>query len=135
MNTARLAGPDANIFAVGDPDQGSIAFGEPRAPPSTFQQTFPSTKLVVLEKNRRSTTPILRTAFALIDQNPPVAAKYSNGALDYKRLPLQSSREEEALKAGLRLPSTPVQAIILTSRMPKERTSSADPRPAKENEM
>jgi DNA helicase-2/ATP-dependent DNA helicase PcrA len=114
---ARLTGPDANIFAVGDPDQGIYRFrGASSAAFELFQQTFPSTKLVVLEKNRRSTTPILRTAFAVIDQNPPVAAKYSNGALAYKRLPLQSSREEEALKAGLRLASTPVQAIILTSR-------------------
>jgi ATP-dependent DNA helicase UvrD/PcrA len=114
---ARLTGPDANIFAVGDPDQGIYRFrGASSAAFELFQQTFPSTKLVVLEKNRRSTTPILRTAFAVIDQNPPVAAKYSNGALAYKRLPLQSSREEQALKAGLRLASTPVQAIILTSR-------------------
>ena len=114
---ARLTGPDANILAVGDPDQGIYRFrGASSAAFELFQQTFPSTKLVVLEKNRRSTTPILRTAFAVIDQNPPVAAKYSNSALAYKRLPLQSSREEEALKAGLRLASTPVQAIILTSR-------------------
>ena len=114
---ARLAGAEGNIFAVGDPDQGIYRFrGASSAAFELFQRSFPSTRLVVLEKNRRSTTPILRTAFAVIDQNPPVAAKHSNGALGYKRAPLQSAREEEALKVGRQIASPPVTAIILTSR-------------------
>jgi superfamily I DNA/RNA helicase len=43
-----------------------------------------------------------------------VAAKDSTGA--YQRLPLQSAREEEALNAGQKLASLPVEAVILTSR-------------------
>lgn len=114
---ACLAGQEANIFAVGDPDQGIYRFrGASSAAFELFQHSFPSTKLVVLEKNRRSTTPILRTAFAIIDQNPPVAAKHSNGTLAYKRTALVSAREEEAVKAGQQLPSSPVTAIIMADR-------------------
>jgi DNA helicase II / ATP-dependent DNA helicase PcrA len=113
----RLAGPDANIFAVGDPDQGIYRFrGASSAAFELFQRSFPTTKVVVLEKNRRSTTPILRTAFAVIDQNPPVAARQSNGVLAYTRTPLQSAREEDALKAGRQIATAPVIATILTSR-------------------
>lgn len=114
---ALLAGPDANIFAVGDPDQGIYRFrGASSAAFELFQHRFPSTRVVALEKNRRSTTSILQTAFAIIDQNPAVAAKHSNGSLGYKRSPLQSAREEEALKAGQSLASPPVTAIILADR-------------------
>ncbi|HZQ93990.1 MAG TPA: ATP-dependent DNA helicase [Candidatus Sulfotelmatobacter sp.] len=113
----RLAGSQGNIFAVGDPDQGIYRFrGASSAAFELFQRNLPGTRLVVLEKNRRSTTPILRTAFAVIDQNPPVAAQHSNGTLAYKRTPLQSAREEEAREEGQELPSPPVEAIILTSR-------------------
>ncbi|MFL6445680.1 MAG: ATP-dependent helicase [Candidatus Sulfotelmatobacter sp.] len=112
---SRLAGPEANLFAVGDPDQGIYRFrGASSAAFELFQRSFPSTRFVVLEKNRRSTTPILRTAFAVINENPPVAAKDSTGA--YQRLPLQSAREEEALNAGQKLASLPVEAVILTGR-------------------
>src|SRR3954464_13210018 len=45
---ARLTGSNANIFAVGDPDQGIYRFrGASSAAFELFQQTFPSTKLVV----------------------------------------------------------------------------------------
>jgi DNA helicase II / ATP-dependent DNA helicase PcrA len=112
----RLAGPEGNIFAVGDPDQGIYRFrGASSAAFELFQRNFPASRLVVLEKNRRSTTPILRTAFAVIDQNPPISA-HSNGALAYKRTPLQSAREEEALKTGQELASPPVSAVILADR-------------------
>ena len=114
---SRLAGPEANIFAVGDPDQGIYRFrGASSAAFELFQRSFACTRFVVLEKNRRSTTPILRTAFAVIDQNPAVAAKDSTGARVYQRVPLQSAREEEALNAGQKLASPPVEAVILTSR-------------------
>src|SRR5438270_10095713 len=50
----RLAGPEGNIFAVGDPDQGIYRFrGASSAAFEVFQRNFPATKLVVLEKNRR----------------------------------------------------------------------------------
>ncbi|HLZ41926.1 MAG TPA: ATP-dependent DNA helicase [Candidatus Sulfotelmatobacter sp.] len=114
---ARLAGPGGNIFAVGDPDQSIYRFrGASSAAFELFHRNFPAAKLVVLEKNRRSTTPILRTAFALIDKNPPVFANQAHSSLRYDRAPLQSAREEEATKSGIQLPSPAVEAIVLNSR-------------------
>jgi DNA helicase-2/ATP-dependent DNA helicase PcrA len=114
---ARLAGANGNIFAVGDPDQAIYRFrGASSAAFELFDRHFPGAKRVVLEKNRRSTTPILRSAFALIDKNPPVFAKHADGKLAYRRAPLQSAREEEAAKAGLQLPSPPVAVVVLASK-------------------
>ena len=114
---SRLAGTAGNIFAVGDPDQAIYRFrGASSAAFELFQRNFPNAKMVVLEKNRRSTTPILRTAFTLIDKNPPVFAKHPDGALAYRREPLQSAREEEAAKAGSQLSSPAVTLVILTCR-------------------
>jgi len=114
---ARLAGADGNIFAVGDPDQAIYRFrGASSAAFELFHRHFPNPKRVVLEKNRRSTTPILRSAFALIDKNPPVFAKPADGALAYHRTPLQSAREEEAAKAGTQLVSLPVSVVVLTTK-------------------
>ena len=59
----KLAGDESNVFAVGDPDQAIFRFrGASSAAFGLFQHQFPAAKLVVLEKNRRSTTPILRCA-------------------------------------------------------------------------
>jgi superfamily I DNA/RNA helicase len=119
---ARLAGPEGNIFAVGDPDQAIYRFrGASSAAFELFDRHFPNAKRVVLEKNRRSTTPILRSAFALIDKNPPVffgqtAASQPNAATVHRRAPLQSAREEEAASAGMQLPSPPVSVIVLTTK-------------------
>ncbi len=66
-----LAGEECNVFAVGDPDQAIYQFrGASSAAFELFQRKFPSTKLVALERNRRSTTPILKCAFAVISRNP-----------------------------------------------------------------
>src|SRR5579872_2147456 len=114
---ARLAGSEGNLFAVGDPDQSIYRFrGASSAAFELFDRHFPNARRVVLEKNRRSTTPILRSAFALIDKNPPVFAKHSGGKLAYHRTPLQSAREEEAAKAGTQLASSPVAVVVLTIR-------------------
>ena len=118
---ARLAGADGNIFAVGDPDQAIYRFrGASSAAFELFHRHFPSAELIVLEKNRRSTTPILRSAFALIDPNPPVFARHpgghSGGALAYRRAPLHSAREEEAEKAGVPIASPPVSVVVLATR-------------------
>ncbi|MGA1985389.1 MAG: ATP-dependent DNA helicase [Candidatus Sulfotelmatobacter sp.] len=113
----RLAGADGNIFAVGDPDQAIYRFrGASSAAFELFDRHFPNSKRVVLEKNRRSTTPILRSAFALIDANPPVFARHPDSALSYRRAPLQSAREEEATKAGTQLASPPVSVVVLTNK-------------------
>jgi DNA helicase-2/ATP-dependent DNA helicase PcrA len=114
---ARLAGSAGNVFAVGDPDQAIYRFrGASSAAFQLFQRHFPTTGLVVLEKNRRSTSPILQSAFALIAKNPPVFAARRDGKLAYQRAPLQSAREEAAAKTGKELPSPPVAAIVCSCK-------------------
>jgi ATP-dependent DNA helicase UvrD/PcrA len=119
---ARLTGEDANIFAVGDPDQAIYRFrGASSAAFELFHRHFHAPKLVILQKNRRSTTPILRNAFALIDKNPAVFAKHSDAkhgdaAFAYRRTPLQSAREEQATAEGRTLASAPVSMVVLASK-------------------
>src|SRR5262249_42726772 len=55
-----------------------------------FQKHFPAVKFVTLEQNRRSTSPILRCAFKVIDQNPAIMA---GGGI--QRKPLISARERD----------------------------------------
>ncbi len=112
---ARLAGADGNLFAVGDPDQSIYRFrGASSEAFELFHRNFPAAKRVVLEKNRRSTTAVLQTAFAVIDENPPIFAK--GGAFAYQRVALQSARDEEAAKAGKARSSSPVTAVILKDK-------------------
>ena len=107
-----LAGADANIFGVGDPDQAIYRFrGASSAAFHLFRRQFPQTKLVVLGRNRRSLVPILQCAFAVVDKNPPVFAAKQHDALAYQRTPLQSAREEDGHKKGKPLPSPPVEAV------------------------
>jgi DNA helicase-2/ATP-dependent DNA helicase PcrA len=114
---ARLAGEEANIFAVGDPDQAIYRFrGASSAAFELFRRHFPSPRLVVLEKNYRTTTAVLRNAFALIDKNPPVFARHQDGTLAYKRKPLVSTREEQAANEGLPVAIAPVSVVVLTSK-------------------
>ena len=114
---AALAGHEGKIFAVGDPDQSIYHFrGASSAAFELFHRQFPATKLVVLGNNWRSTTPILRSAFALIDKNPPAFAANTNGAIAYRRSPLQSAREEEATREGTLLPSPPVAVVSFAGK-------------------
>jgi DNA helicase-2/ATP-dependent DNA helicase PcrA len=114
---AALAGTEANIFAVGDPDQAIYRFrGASSAAFHLFRRHFAQTKLVVLGKNRRSTTPILQCAFAVVDKNPPVFRTGEPAAFAYRRTPLQSAREEEASHQGKPLPAFPVEAISFGGR-------------------
>ncbi|HYA23969.1 MAG TPA: ATP-dependent DNA helicase [Terriglobales bacterium] len=112
----QLAGDEKNIFAVGDPDQAIYRFrGASSAAFALFQHTFPGARIVALEKNRRSTTPILKCAHALISKNPE-AFSGMHQTLRYKRSPLISAREEETAKEGRTLPSLPVEAVLSTGK-------------------
>ena len=90
-----LAGAEANVFAVGDPDQGIYRFrGASSGAFELFQQHFPQSKLVVLSRNRRSTTPILQCASVVIAENPEFDLQIEGAR--YRRAPLISARDEEA---------------------------------------
>jgi DNA helicase-2/ATP-dependent DNA helicase PcrA len=108
-----LAGGEANVFAVGDPDQAIYRFrGATTGAFEQFQKHFPAVKFVTLDQNRRSTSPILRCAFTVIDHNPPITA---GGHL--QRKPLTSARE--AANSGLKrdpveLVYTPLQFSVET---------------------
>lgn len=100
-----------NVFAVGDPDQGIYRFrGASSGAFELFQKHFPDAKLVVLSKNRRSTTPILKCAHALIAANPEFTLHA--GATQYRRSPLTSTRDEEQPQKAA--PRPLVEAVCVT---------------------
>jgi DNA helicase-2/ATP-dependent DNA helicase PcrA len=112
---AALAGTDANVFGVGDPDQAIYRFrGASSAAFHLFRRHFPEAKLVVLGKNRRSMSPILQCAFSVVDKNPPVFG--AGDTLAYRRTPLQSAREEDARNEGKLLANFPVEAVAFAAK-------------------
>ncbi len=116
-----LAGDERNVFAVGDPDQAIYRFrGASSAAFGLFHRHFPGARLVVLEKNQRSTTAILQCAFALIDKNPPVFSGFSEftaSTLGYKRTPLKSARDERAgVEGKTSPPNVAVEVVALSGR-------------------
>ncbi len=116
---SKLAGEPSNIFGVGDPDQCIYRFrGASSAAFQLFRHHFPETQLVVLGKNRRSTSPVLQCAFAIVDKNPAVFTSNGSGpgAIVYRRAPLESAREEDAFTAGKALATSPVEAISFAGK-------------------
>lgn len=105
----QLAGEELNIFAVGDPDQAIYRFrGASSAAFELFHRHFPGASLVVLEKNRRSTAPILNCAFAVVRLNPELSGPERT---KYHRSRLVSARDEEAARSGRTMQSTAVEVV------------------------
>jgi len=119
-----LAGASANIFIVGDPDQAIYQFrGASSEAFSLFTRHFPAAKVVVLGKNRRSLSPILRCAFGIVNENPPVFAD-KGSAISYKRSPLESWREAEGDARDGAIVAPPVE--IITWRDKSKDVEAAD---------
>jgi len=113
----KLAGVERNVFAVGDPDQAIYRFrGASSAAFGLFHEHFPEARMVVLEKSRRSTSAILKSAFALISKNPDVFPAAQGPGSTYQRSPLISAREEEAARSGTALPALPVDTVVLGAK-------------------
>ncbi|MGB9234299.1 MAG: ATP-dependent DNA helicase [Terriglobales bacterium] len=112
---AEADGAEKNLFVVGDPDQAIYMFrGASSEAFSLFLRHFPSAKLVALGNNRRSLLPILRCAFGIMKENPPVFAATASGKanrISYQRTPLESWREEHAREQGEALAPLPVEIV------------------------
>ncbi len=114
-----LAGSAANVFAVGDPDQAIYQFrGASSEAFTLFVKKFPATRVVALERNRRSRSPILRCAFGIVNDNPPVfpqtlSLKGNSIAcqISYQRTPLESLRDAEAKEKGETTPAPLVEIV------------------------
>lgn len=110
----KLAGAEANVFAVGDPDQGIYRFrGASSGAFELFQKHFGNSQLVSLSKSRRSTTPVLKCSSALIAENPDFALQ-TDGA-QYRRVPLISARDEHNKEEAAR--RSPVEVVLFNNNL------------------
>ena len=106
-----LAGSAANVFAVGDPDQAIYQFrGASSEAFTLFGRNFPAMRVVALERNRRSLPPILRCAFGIVNENPPVFSQ-KGIPITYQRAPLESQRDVEAKQKGETIVAPPVEIV------------------------
>ncbi len=88
-----LAGPEQNIFAVGDPDQAIYRFrGASSAAFTEFARRFPAAPTVVLAENWRSFPPVLNCAFGIIDRNPAIECVLDGAGNPFQRHALISAR-------------------------------------------
>ena len=111
-----LAGEDRNLFAVGDPDQAIYRFrGASSAAFALFAHNFPGARIIALRNNRRSTTPILRCAYALISRNPERLPSV-RPSVPYQRSPLVSARDQDAARRGEALVNLRVEAVLASSK-------------------
>lgn len=105
-----LAGDEQNVFAVGDPDQAIYHFrGASAAAFESFRRAFPTVEHVALAENYRSLSPILGSAYRVIQKNQMVAAAPQ---LALVREGLQSAREAQARAQGEALAPARVGLII-----------------------
>ena len=91
----RLAGDEANVFAVGDPDQGIYRFRG--ATSGTFDQFLAAfgpeqVNRVTMRENRRSTQAVLSSAYQVIARNPEITTQVLPGGVKWERLPLLHAR-------------------------------------------
>lgn len=106
-----LGGETQNIFAVGDPDQAIYRFrGASSAAFEEFQKRFTRTQGVVLDENQRSRGNILKVAYAVIRENPPVPSL--GDAVRFERVPLQSGRDLRDQQSGRFVFDEPVDLVI-----------------------
>ena len=116
--TALLAGKEQNVFAVGDPDQAIYHFrGASSAAFDEFLRRFPEAGRVALERNHRSTVPILACAASVIAKNPPVVRTSSRLGQEFERRALRSARAEAAATRGAALASPPMAIVLYDGKL------------------
>ena len=96
--TRLLGAGQANVFAVGDPDQAIYRFrGATAGAFDHFLKTFgvDRVKRVTMSENRRSTEVILKSAYSVISRNPEITSVELPGGERWKRAPLEHARSKQ----------------------------------------